>query len=468
MAYKTANFEESVLLLLEHFYRKDPTPENFYLLLKSLLRNNNYEAVKWMVARYSMHFGYEKIKKIYIEAMKRIGLLSEIDPSLEVSGKELKETRVEDFEPISNASIKNYYQALIQKGKDKKKKHYIDKAIKHDERNLEALIYVGVNYSAKELEKYLREVKSPEISALFKEIMLQTPSSFSVFGKEFYSPFSCCRIAKELFNTRRTNELFQLAQYMGNLYPKHYFTYVTAGLYYILIEKRTDAKRALFKSIQMNNTFGTSWLLLGYCQSSLCECISAVNCYEKAELLMEENYLATLGIALEYHRMRNYRKAEEKYVEIQKKHGLEKCLNQYVSLLVSQGRCEEALECMNGAECAGDTGLLRSFCCIITSNEEGAEQALENVNISFEQRTKSKYYLLKGFIYHIQKKYCEAIEAYQKAILDPFTSQGGLVNDLLELAIKNSLDRDDRKLIHQYGEDVFDFLDLKSELPLEL
>lgn len=468
-AYQSAEFEESVLLLLEHLFRERETPEAFCMLLKSLLRNGSYEAIKWLVLRHQRYFEYAKVKKIYIEAMKRIGALSEVDAGMCVSGKEVENCRRMEVAPIAEASIRAYYQGLIQKGKDKQKKFYIKQAIEKDERNLEAFIYVGMNYSLEELAECVEMVQDPALAGLFSKLLLQRTGSFSIFSRTFLSPFSCCRISRQLFNEKRVNELFQLAQYMATLYPKHYFTYAVAGMYYLLAEKHPDAKRALFQSVQMNSAFGMSWLLLGYCQSLLCECLNAIACYEKAEALMEESSTASLGIALEYHRMRSYKKAEEKYLEIQKKHSLEMCFNPYVSLLVTLGRYDDAIDKIKDRELTGEGALLRSFCYLFVSKQETAEQILEDVNLSFDSGTRSKYYLLKGYIYHIKRKYCEAIEAYQRAILDAGKPGGSLVNDLLELAIKNSLDSDNTKLpVCQYGEDVFDFLDLKSDLPIVL
>ncbi|KAI5191251.1 hypothetical protein NECID01_1363 [Nematocida sp. AWRm77] len=468
-AYKLVEFEESILLLLEHLFREKETPEVFCMLVKSLLRSGSYEAIKWVVSRHKEYFEYDQVKKVYIEAMKRTGSLSGIDPNMCAGGKSLERAEETSPVPIASASINSYYQGLIQKGKDTQKKKYVENAIKEDERNLEAFIYMGMNYSLEELERCVKSVQNKELRLLFAKLLLQSPGSFSIFSRSFLSPFSCCRIAKHLFNEKRVGELFQLAQYMATLYPKHYFTYVVAGMYYLHVGKHSDAKRALFQAVQMNNSLGLSWLLLGFCQSVLCECNNAIACYEKAEALMEENGLASLGIALEYHRMRSYQKAEEKYLEIQKKHSLSMCFNSYVSLLVTLGRYDEAIEKIKHKTFTGEGALLQSFCYLFVSKQDMAEEALESVNMSFDSSTRSKYYLLKGYIHHIKRRYCEAIESYQKAILDAGKPGDSLVNDLLELAIKNSLDSSTAKLsICQYGEDVFEFLDLKSDLSIVL
>ncbi|OAG29736.1 hypothetical protein NEDG_00869 [Nematocida displodere] len=467
-AYQNANFEESTLVLLEHMYRTTPSPETLYLLLESLLRNSNYEAIRWLVSRRKEYFAFAKIKKIYVEAMRRMGALSEIEQGLVIQGATLSEARRKEYRPINAESVATYYQALILKGREKKKKRLIRQAVKLDERNLEAMIYMGMCYSAKELVTCIEEMKDTSLQNLYHTMLLRDAGIFSVFSKEFLSPFSCCRLAKSLFNGKRTNELFHLAQYTGTLYPKHYFTYVVAGMYYILTKHYTDAKRSLFQSIQVNNTFGLTWVLLGYCQSALCECINAINCYEKAELLMEDGCLASLGIALEYHRMRSYEKAEKKYTEIAEKYSLQRCFTPYVSLLTSLGRYKDAIALIKDRECSGETALLKSFCYLFALSPERAEVSLEGIDATISRDTRCKYYLLKGYVFHMNNKYCQAIEAYQKAILDPYKPSESLINDLLELAIKNSLEHDTKKLVCQYGEDVFDFLDLKSELAVHL
>lgn len=466
-AHKKANFEESVLLLLEHVHRTSPCPEVFFLLLKSLLRNGNYEAIKWLQGKKKEQFEYEPTKKIYIEAMKRLGLLSEIEPGFLVAGKEIPPPKAaqEKDVPLHPESVNRYYQALVQKGKEKKKRQCIEDALEYDQRNLEALIYLGMNHPLSELREALGRVKRPELRTLFSDMLFRDVPSFSIFSKEFLSPFSCCRLSKELFNSKRTSEMFQLAQYMTMVYPKHYFTYLAAGMYYMLIGKHSDAKRALYSSIQINNTFGIAWLLLGQCQSVLCECINAINCYEKAEQLMEDHYAASLGIALEYHKMRNYRKAEEKYMEIQRRYTLRACFNPYVSLLLTLGRYEQALRILRGRPCDETTLLLKSFAHLFASEYSLAEEALDGEEFASNPEIGKKYYLLKGYIFHLQQQYCKAIEAYQKAILDPANSSGSLINDLLELAIKNSLEEETKRIVCMYGDDVFELLDLKSNTP---
>ncbi|KAH9386476.1 anaphase-promoting complex subunit 6 [Nematocida major] len=467
LACKEAGFEESTILLAEHIFKQRQTPETFFILLTSLVSTSNYEAVKWLIHRRKEFLEYADVQRLYIETMKRLGELSEID-QFQISCKKIERTYEGVCRPIKSESLNSYYQALVQRGSEQKRRECVEASLEHDERNLEAYIYVGMNKSLSELPEYIRRIKSPQVQALFQQILMECAGGFSLFTRSFHTPFSCCRIAKRLFNEGQTSEIFQVAQYMASVYPTHYFTYVAAGMYYIMIKKHSDAKRSLFKALQLNNLFGMGWILLGYCQAFLCEGTNAIACYEKAEVLLEESHIPSLGIALEYHRMRSYKKAEMKYLEIQKKYGLQFCFNPYVSLLVAQERHTEALAFVQKEECSGEKALLKSICYLFKDNTALAEKALCDVNISYHSKTRSKYYLLLGFIQHTKKKYCKAIELYQKAILDPSRPAGSLVNDLLELAIKNSLEEDSKKLILQYKEDVFDFLDLKSDLPLVL
>ncbi|KAI5132240.1 hypothetical protein NEAUS06_0029 [Nematocida ausubeli] len=500
-ACREAHLDESSILLAEHIFRKEQTPRAFLGLLTVLAETNKYEAVKWLVHRRREYFLYEEIQRIYIEVMKRLGEISEIDAFM-MSSKRIDENEcMQDTEtgsgncaytvdcqktegyssvasadyagrgyrPISRLSLNSYYQALIQKGSEEKRRECIDRAIEFDERNLEPYIYIGMTKSYSELEEYIDRVQDASVRELFRTLLSSRKESFSLFSRSFHTPFSCCRIAKRLFNERQTSEIFQIAQYTASVYPSHYFTYIISGMYYILIGKHADGKRALFKALQLNNSYGMGWILLGYCQAFLCESSNAIACYEKAEVLMESTgYMPSLGIALEYHRMRSYQKAEKKYLDVQKKYGMEYCFNPYVSLLVVQGRYDEALQLIADKTCSGERALLKSVCYLFLDETEMAEEALQDVNISYHSKTQSKYYLLLGYIQHMKKKYCEAIELYQKAILDPSKPAGSLVNDLLELAIKNSLEENNKKLVMQYKEDVFDFLDLKADLPLVL
>ncbi|KAI5181469.1 hypothetical protein NEOKW01_1650 [Nematocida sp. AWRm80] len=533
LAYRHDNLEESTLLLIEYIFQRTPSPSVFYLLVKTLLLNNNYEAIKWIVNKKKEYYEYEGVKKIYVEALKRLGLLSEIEPVTIAIEKQIEEIDQTEYTPIHPRSTALYYQVLTQKS-SKDKLLMIQEALEIDERNLELLIYMSNNYNEEHLRAFVNKVEDSELQYIYNEILFKNTEHFNIFFKDFISPYTCCKIGKSLFNMRRTNELFQLAQHMVMLYPKNSTTYMVAGMYYLLAKKYSDAKRSLFKSLQINNSSGVCWLLLGHCLGLLCECINAIGAYEKAEMFLEENYMASLGVALEHHGMRNYSRAEEKYLEIKNEYGLDKCFNPYIALLVSQERYDEALMLLEDQRepLRPETLLLKSFCQLFqksqeckgntttnklpfidqrditseTRSEEGvstlinastrerpvfgsaeyqmpskpviqfpsstnchlALSHLKNIDVSCSPKLRSKYYLLKGYIYHILKEYCNAIEFYQLAILDPLKPLGGLINDLLELAMKNSLEDDNKQLVVQYIDDIFDFLDLQSNVSLKI
>ncbi|KAI5172016.1 hypothetical protein NEFER03_1261 [Nematocida sp. LUAm3] len=464
MTYKEENFEESALLLLEHIFRIEPSPEAFYQLLRTLFSSGAYEAIKWMCDKRQEYFEYTEVKEIYIESMKKLGLLSEIDSSLMISGRDIPSFCVSPHTRINRESVVKYYQTLINRGKENKLE--LVEAISIDERNLEALIYIYTHYSQECFQIVLESIEDRSLYELYSKLFGRKPFLFSVFSNSFFSPVSCIQISKLLFNEKRVNEIYQLAQYMSALYPKHYFTYITAGMYYILVKKPIDAKRALFHSIQIDRSVGLSWLLLGYCQSSLCECTNAINCYEKAEIYMEESITASLGIALEYHRMCNYQKAEDKYTQILREYSIEECFIPYVSLLIAQKKYQEALDIVIQRKCVGEQALLKCCCYLFQSDILLAEKTLENIDMTTHSKSRSKYYLLKGYLLHLQKNHCAAIDLYQKAILDPSRTMGSLINDLLELAIKESLEGDKKQVAIQYKQDVFDylFMELQTEL----
>ncbi|OAG31459.1 hypothetical protein NEIG_00759 [Nematocida sp. ERTm5] len=452
-----SNLEESSIVLGEYIFKKYDSPEAFLLLLTALMAFSKYEAAKWLITRRREYFDYTEVQIIYIEVMKRLGELSEIE-QFTISETKIGLVPPVDITPISIHSLSHYYQGLIHRNPEKARECFIS-ALKIDERNFEVLLHCVIN------SKEIVYAHTPELKELFKNIT-ETTSTFSLFSRTFHSPFTCAVLSRRLFNQRQVSELFQISQYMSALYKSNYLTYITIGMYYILVGKYSDSKRALFKALQLNNSYGVGWILLGYTQGFLCEGNNAITCYEKAEILLENSFMASLGIALEYHRMKSYKKAEKKYLEVNKGFGIEVCLNPYLSLLIMEKRYAEVLELIKGRECAGERALIKSMCYIFLNDLDMAESALLGVNISYDNKVQSKYYLLQGYIYHTKKKYCDAIEMYQKAILK--STGGTLVNDLLELAIKNSLEESDKKLVVQYKEDLFDFLDLKSDLPLTL
>lgn len=466
-ALRKTNFLESTLLMLEHIFREAPSPETFCRLLHGLLGHGQYDAIKWLVSGHREYLEYEGIKHMYIESMYRLGLIGSIDAGLGLARKPLVLPEARGAEPISGPSINAYYQALVQRGKEKQKKRFLRQALSLDERNLEALICLYINYTEAEVATQLSQMANPRIKGLYAKLFYHKLESLSVFTKHFLSPFSCFRIARSFFNEKNASDSFQLAQYMVLLYPSHHLTLLSIALYYTLTRNFLDAKRALFQSIHLNDTLGIAWLLLGHCQSSLYESVNAINCYEKAEALMEESELASLGIALEYHKMRSYKKAEEKYLEIKQRRGIEKCATEYSSLLITVGRYEEALEIVRGSS-TGRQGIIRSFCYLFTSQLEMAESSLGSVDVGLEPALSRKHSVLGGYIAHLKGDFCKAIESYQLALLDSDRGGNNIINDLLELAIKNTLETDDKKIVCEYGEDLFDFLDLKSEMEIRL
>jgi tetratricopeptide (TPR) repeat protein len=460
-ALQKSRFSESILFVLEHMFGEEQTPETFCRILSGLLLHGKYDAIKWLVSGHKGYLEYEEIKEIYIESMCRLGLVRNIEQGFETSGKELRMREIEST-PVKRESARMYYKAVLQRGRERgAQKEMLSQALEMDCRNLEALIAFSCNYPEKELRREISKIEDVEVRAVYEKMFFWKMSSFSIFTKRFLSPFSSFRLARAFFNGKSISDSFQLAHYMSVVYPSHHLALVAIAFYYILTKNYTDAKRALFQSIQMNDSLGISWLLLGHCQTFLYESVNSISCYEKAEALMEESEGASLGIAQEYHKMRSYKKAEAKYTEIMGRYGAGKCVASYASLLIASGRYEEALDlCRSPAD--GKTVLIKVFCHLFTSQLHLAEEALKQIDVEVEPSLSRKYSILKGYISHLKGEFCKAIEMYQISLVGS-EKGGNILNDLLELAIKNTLENDDKKIVCEYGEDLFEYLDLKSE-----
>ncbi|KAI5184783.1 hypothetical protein NEHOM01_0385 [Nematocida homosporus] len=463
-AWTTAGFEESTLLLWEYLLKTDPSPDVFLSLLKALLNAGHLAAICWLVPRYPEYIEYEEVKKVFAFAISKSGVAA---PSgFAVSGKPMPAIDPVVVEPLASASTCALFQSLLLRGSEKRAE--LERALAADERNLEALISASIHYTSKTVEGLLGRVGDRRLVALYRNLLLDRPASFTLFSRGFLAPFSIALVARRLFNARRAAELYQVSQYAAALYPGHHEAYTTAGMYYLLNNRPADAKRALVQALQTSAHSGRAWLLLGQCESALCECAGAIGCYEKAEALMEDSLPAALGIGLEYHRMRSYQKAEEKYLSIQKTHSLSACLEPYLSLLVATRRYDVALQLAETAE-AGPGLLLRCCCLLFAGRAKEAAQALDLAGeAAVSPESRSRYFLLRGYLLHTAHEYCSAIEAYQKAILGPSKAVGTLINDLLELAIKNSLEEEASDIVQQYREDLFDFLNLKGDFTLVL
>ncbi|XP_017487064.1 PREDICTED: cell division cycle protein 16 homolog, partial [Rhagoletis zephyria] len=106
--------------------------------------------------------------------------------------------------------------------------------------------------------------------------------------------------ASTLMEFKNTNDLFELAQKLIDLYPEREISWYVLGCYYHLIEKVDLARRFLLKSTTLNCFFAPAWLLYGHSFSQESEHDQAISAFFKAAHFMPGCHLPLLYIGVEY------------------------------------------------------------------------------------------------------------------------------------------------------------------------
>lgn len=114
-----------------------------------------------------------------------------------------------------------------------------------------------------------------------------------------------------LMELKKTNQLFDLAHKLVDLYPESAVSWYAVGCYYLMINKTDAARRFLNKSTTLDPVFGPAWLLYGHSFAVESEHDQAMAAYFKASHLMRGCHLPLLYIGLEYGQTENTKLAEK-------------------------------------------------------------------------------------------------------------------------------------------------------------
>lgn len=114
-----------------------------------------------------------------------------------------------------------------------------------------------------------------------------------------------------LMELKKTNQLFDLAHKLVDLYPESAISWYAVGCYYLMINNTDAARRFLSKSTSLDQVFGPAWLLYGHSFAVESEHDQAMAAYFKASHLMKGCHLPLHYIGLEYGQTENTKLAEK-------------------------------------------------------------------------------------------------------------------------------------------------------------
>lgn len=110
---------------------------------------------------------------------------------------------------------------------------------------------------------------------------------------------------------KRSNQLFQLAHKLVDLYPNLAISWFAVGCYYYIINKSDMARRYLAKSASLDRLFGPAWLAYGHSFAMENEHDQAMAAYFKSSQLMKGCHLPLMYIGLECGLTNNVKLAEK-------------------------------------------------------------------------------------------------------------------------------------------------------------
>lgn len=103
-----------------------------------------------------------------------------------------------------------------------------------------------------------------------------------------------------LFELKKTNQLFDLAHKLVDLYPESAISWFAVGCYYLMVNKTDCARRYLSKATTLDPVFGPAWLLFGHSFAVDSEHDQAMAAYFKSSHLMKGSHLPLLYVGLEH------------------------------------------------------------------------------------------------------------------------------------------------------------------------
>jgi anaphase-promoting complex subunit 6 len=252
-----------------------------------------------------------------------------------------------------------------------------------------------------------------------------------------------------LVELEKTNELYYCAHKLVQRSPNLPISWYAIGSYYHLVGKFVHARRFFGKAVDVDSTFGPTWIGFGHSFSNQGEPDQALAAYYTASRIMPGSHLPLLYIAMEYRRLANHRLAiiflgraanlcaadpliwseygvnaylEGEFVEAIRH--FEHC----ISLLSTQHSREQIPPAwepvlFNLAHCHRKLGHLF----------QAKDYYLQCLNL----QQKATTYTALGFVEHLLGNFDQAIEYYHQSL--GMTPGDTITNGLLDKAIRESM-----------------------------
>lgn len=107
------------------------------------------------------------------------------------------------------------------------------------------------------------------------------------------------------------NKLFLIAHKLSEFYPKNSITYLSIGIYYLSINKISEARKFFSRSSILDPNFGQAWIGFAHTFAAEGEHEQAISAYSTASRFFPGTHLPNLFLGMQYLQMNNLILAEE-------------------------------------------------------------------------------------------------------------------------------------------------------------
>lgn len=477
----------SSVLISEYLYRITQNIEVMVLLLKGLLRLDCATRIVKLIEDNGHLIENPQIKIVYYKAKHNLGdkekpkmvdttiskLLtsSKIDNDCEFKFKNnenysnnndnsiiIDENEFDYKIEIDEKSIEQFYEAITKSDVIRAKQ--LKEAFNLDNNNLESLFYLYKDGLIPKRELIEMVSQSNErIRAICSEIFFfeeKNPKNLFMVNRPcfydmpFYNPIYIFTSSKDLFRKKKKTLLFNLSFAALKLYPNSIYTYLSLGLYFLMLEDYKEAKKCLMRGARYEKN-GFLFLYLGICYSALRECENAVSCFNISHKLLIGSWKPIYYLACEHQRMTNYDRATFYFKEGLNIERNAKLQEKYVSLLVFCEYYDEALSYL-ASQNNPQHYLLRVYCFLFKG------KITESINYLNKCDKDWKFYATFGYIEHLINNLDNAANMYSKSLL---IKNEIIVEELMTLAIENLASKSEND-VYKYCTELFENLFTKT------
>ncbi|KAM0674447.1 hypothetical protein GVAV_002060 [Gurleya vavrai] len=465
----------ALLITAEYTYLKFKQTESIYFILKALQKLNYNERIISFCKENIDLLEYYEINLIFLSSLSK--LKKEIDEDIktdEILPKPTKNLLFDTFieNDFNLDSLHLLYKGLTSKEEIRKKN--LLEAFLLENQNMEALYCLKIEklLTNREFTDLLMKIKDLRIQDLLFNIFVDKKDFDKVFNKKenkwlgsfhYFGIISMFELSKYYFR-KEYRKLFPLGVFMIENYPTCSFSYFILGLYYHQSRNLKEAKKCFYKSVQINDKIGISWLLLGNTYSKLKECENAILCYKSALNLMIGSYKPLLYLAIENNNINDLKKANSYFLMAMHKKANKKTCFYAAVFFIFNDKLPELEETIKKLKITNKTendnlifNYILFFYNIKKENYKEAEQSLKICPNDY------RFKVCRGFLFHLQKNYKNAIKYYNQSMIENVSNS--VIASLVGSAIDPSSDNDKYVLLDQIYE-IFDYIKLIDEIDL--